>query len=59
MQKNNSFLGETKAMDQTTHDIRHANWQEIVKQCLQRPVGITIKQWCRVNDLSEKSYYYW
>lgn len=46
-------------MDQTTHDIRHATWQEIVKQCRQRPEGITIKQWCRDNDISEKSYYYW
>ena len=46
-------------MDQTTHDIRRANWEDIIRQCQQRPANITIKQWCLDNGINEKSYYYW
>lgn len=46
-------------MDQTTHDIRRANWLEIIQQCQQRPANTTIKQWCLDQGISEKAYYYW
>lgn len=46
-------------MDQTTHAIRKASWLDIIQQCQQRPADLTIKQWCRDNDIHEKSYYYW
>ena len=46
-------------MDQTTHDIRRANWENIIRQCQQRTTNTTIKQWCLDNGINEKSYYYW
>lgn len=46
-------------MDKSTHNIRRANWLNIITQCQNRPNGITAKQWLQDNDISEKSYYYW
>ena len=46
-------------MDQTTTDVRLANWKSIVEQCSSRPEGMSIKQWCSENSISEKQYYYW
>lgn len=46
-------------MDKITHEIRRANWKSIIEQCQQRPKGLSIKQWLRERDISEKSYYYW
>ena len=46
-------------MDQTTHNIRRANWQEIINQCQNRKSNTTVKQWCLDNAINEKSYYYW
>lgn len=46
-------------MDQTTYDIRRANWLEIIQQCQQRSANTTVKQWCLDQGISEKSYYYW
>ncbi len=46
-------------MDQTTHEIRLANWKGIIEQCQSRPQGQTAKQWMKENNISEKTYYYW
>lgn len=46
-------------MDQSTHDVRRANWLNIVKQCQSRPSDISVKQWLAENDIKEKAYYYW
>ncbi len=46
-------------MDQSTHDIRRANWLNIVNQCQNRPSGMSAKKWLAENDIKEKSYYYW
>ena len=46
-------------MDQSTHDVRRANWVNIVNQCQGRPVGMSVKQWLDENDIKEKAYYYW
>lgn len=32
-------------MDQTTHEIRLANWTTIIVQCQSRPTEQTAKQW--------------
>ena len=32
-------------MDQSTHDVRRANWLNIVNQCQGSPVGMSVKQW--------------
>jgi hypothetical protein len=46
-------------MDKITHDVRLAQWAEVVKQCLSRPEGVSIKAWCRQNGVNEKIYFYW
>ena len=46
-------------MDQSTHDVRRANWLNIVNQCQGRPIGMSVKQWLEENDIKEKAYYYW
>lgn len=46
-------------MDQSTHDVRRANWLNIVNQCQSRPTDMSVKQWLAENDIKEKAYYYW
>jgi hypothetical protein len=46
-------------MDQLTHDIRRANWQNIITQCRERPSNISVRQWLADNGIKEKAYYYW
>ena len=46
-------------MDQTTHEVRLANWKAIIEQCQARPKGQTAKDWMAENDISDKQYYYW
>ena len=46
-------------MDSLTHNVRRANWLNIINQCQERPANITVRQWLKDNDIKEKSYYYW
>ena len=46
-------------MDQSTHDVRRASWLNIITECQQRPVNVTVKQWLSDNGVKEKAYYYW
>ena len=46
-------------MDQITHNVRCAQWLEIVTQCQNRSEGTTVKQWLSDNGIKEKAYYYW
>ena len=46
-------------MDQLTHNVRRANWLNIINQCQERPANVTVRQWLKDNDIKEKSYYYW
>lgn len=46
-------------MDKTTHELRLADWQAIVNNCLSRPAGQSKKQWLAEQGVPEKSYYYW
>ena len=46
-------------MDQSTHDVRRANWLNIITECQQRPDGVSTKQWLSDNGIKEKAYYYW
>lgn len=38
-------------------EYRHQQWQEIVCAC--QNSGLSNKEYCRQNGISEKSYYYW
>ena len=46
-------------MDQITHDVRTAQWAEIVRSCHERPAGQSAKKWLAENGINEKQYYYW
>lgn len=46
-------------MDKTTHELRLADWQTIVANCLSRPAGQSKKQWLAEHEVPEKPYYYW
>ena len=46
-------------MDQSTHEVRLANWKAVIEQCQTRPKGQTAKQWLDANGISTKKYYYW
>ena len=46
-------------MDKITHEVRLANWVNIVEQCQARPEGQTIKQWCKEAGIEESTYFYW
>ena len=46
-------------MDQSTHDVRRANWLNIVTQCQNRPSDTSVREWLAENDIKEKAYYYW
>ena len=46
-------------MDQSTHDVRRASWLNIITECQQRPVNVSVKQWLADNGVKEKAYYYW
>ena len=46
-------------MDQITHDVRTAQWAEIVRKCHERLENQSAKQWLDENGINEKRYYYW
>lgn len=44
-------------MDQITTDVRHNNWAMIISEC--NSSGISKAEWCRQNNVSIKSFYYY
>ena len=46
-------------MDKCTHEVRKQYWKNIINQCLQRPEGMTAKQWLDENNICEQTYYHW
>lgn len=44
-------------MDKSTHEMRLMKWTAIIKEC--RNSGMTVAAWCRENNISNKSFYYW
>lgn len=46
-------------MDKSSSQIRRENWRRIIQECNNREPGITKKDWCRSNDITVKSFYYW
>ena len=45
-------------MDKCTHEVRKQYWKNIISQCLQRPEGMTAKQWLDENSICEQTYYH-
>lgn len=46
-------------MDKCTHEVRKQRWKNIINQCMQRPEGMTAKQWLDENNICEQTYYHW
>ena len=46
-------------MDRCTREVRKQYWKNIISQCLQRPKGMSAKQWLDENSICEQTYYYW
>ncbi|WP_242969021.1 IS66 family insertion sequence element accessory protein TnpA [Peptostreptococcus russellii] len=44
-------------MKASKHEILKAQWQELIKE--QNESGLSIREWCRRNDISHGKYYYW
>lgn len=44
-------------MKQSKHEILKAQWQELIKE--QGKSGLSIREWCRKNDMSHGKFYYW
>lgn len=43
-------------MDKCIHEVRKQRWKNIIGQCLQRPEGMTVKQWLDENNICEQTY---
>ena len=46
-------------MDQSTYEVRLANWTSTIEQCQARPESQSARQWLAEHDIPEKQYYYW
>ncbi len=46
-------------MDKCTHEVRKQRWKNIINQCMQRPEGMSVKQWLDENNICEQTYYHW
>ena len=47
-------------MDEITQvkvQFRMAQWMKLIKEC--QDSGLSVKSWCRQNDVKESGYYYW
>lgn len=53
------IVGGRKYMDKCTHEVRKQYWKGVINKCLQRPEGMTAKQWLDENGICEQTYYSW
>ena len=44
-------------MDKGTHDVRYEGWIKIIQESMERPDGMSAKQWLIENNINEKQYY--
>ena len=42
-------------MDRCTREVRKQYWKNIISQCLQRPKGMSAKQWLDENSICEQT----
>lgn len=43
---------------QVTRNLRHQKWIEEIRSCNSRPKGMTVSQWCELNNVNLHSYYW-
>lgn len=46
-------------MDKNSHKVRRKQWLRIVTECNNRDQSISKIQWCQMNGVNIKSFYYW
>lgn len=46
-------------MDREVHEVRLANWKQLILQCQNRPAGMTQKEWMNQHNIPESQFYYW
>ena len=46
-------------MDKNSYDVRREQWLRIVTECNSRDQSLPKIQWCRMNGVNIKSFYYW
>lgn len=46
-------------MDKEVHEVRFANWKQLILQCQSRPAGISQKDWLEQHEIPESQFYYW
>ena len=44
-------------MKASKHEILKSHWQELIKE--QSQSGLSIREWCRRNNMSHGKFYYW
>lgn len=44
-------------MDKKIHEKRLAQWTKMIEECYAS--GLTKRQWCQENNISEKVFHYW
>lgn len=37
---------------------RIQEWATMVRECQNRPIGMSVEEWCQANDISKANYYY-
>jgi hypothetical protein len=40
-----------------SRQLRYQRWAEEIKSCENRPIGMSVAQWCRDNNIKEPTYY--
>ena len=46
-------------MDKNSYNVRREQWLRIVTECNSRDQSLPKIQWCRMNGINIKSFYYW
>lgn len=46
-------------MDSNSHQVRRDQWLRIVTECNSCEQTLSKRQWCQMNGVNTKSFYYW
>ena len=50
-------MDSTKTLREFNTNIALQEWNERIKEC--RSSGLTVRAWCKENNISHHAYYYW
>lgn len=55
--KNYESEREKMELSKISQEVRMHEWAAIIKEA--RESGLSIRQWCKLNNITEQKYYYW